>query len=626
MSNNKPSLEKRIERLEQYVEVLLEKLENLERLIESKTISSPAQRPVRPLPPAEEMRSFGNGKHPSPKSANRQEPRPASSTKENAKKSDRKGRPMYSLNSDEWLNRIGLGLLFLGMGLGLRYTFEEPWFTALPRVMSGSFVGLLFIAIGLHFSSARPRFGQLLLSSGVATFYITAFGAYQLYHLIPYSLAFVTLFIITALSLSLAAHRDDVLLAVLATLGGLVTPFIMHSEGDNLLWLITYTSLILIGSSAMYWFRGWRSLLLISSAGAWLVILFCYLYYGFQYASISSERWTLQIGLLVALVLFWIMPVVRGMLRSANPDKWPAPPPAKVVGYFFNHPALPLSVSTPLLTLILSTFVWNLSDEMWGWISVFAGAVFLFIYLLIRMRDQEGKLNHLAQMQGFTGILLITIGLFYLLDSYHFFFAITVQAFLIRFIAVYMNARLFSFTTHAYLLSSIVWVTWRLIEEPAVLPPFFSPAALFELTTILLIGFASFTVLKTWLAGFYQVATHLLLLAFAFREFYTLEDGQAVITTIWGIYSIGLLLYGIWRDTKPVRYIALYTLTLVAVKLLLVDLEEVEPLIRILLFVGFGIIFMLLSYLLSNFLKRDRAKQPTSLDYAHKEAKTVASK
>jgi uncharacterized membrane protein len=43
---------------------------------------------------------------------------------------------------------------------------------------------------------------------------------------------------------------------------------------------------------------------------------------------------------------------------------------------------------------------------------------------------------------------------------------------------------------------------------------------------------------------------------------------------------------------------------LVVLKLFLVDLDEVEPLLRVLLFLGFGIIFLVLSYLLPNLFRR----------------------
>lgn len=614
--NDSNPLSERVEELEQLVDTLRNKITQLEgQLEEEKRSKTPT--------PAPQKSSFhskiasGRNGHSSAKQNYIPTPLPSPQppTAQKRSKRRRENRPMYALNSDEWLNRIGLILLFLGVGSLLNYIFTLEWFSAIYRVMSGSFVGMLLLAIGLHFHKIKPKFGQVLLGGGVATFYLTAFGAYQLYELISYPVAFIVLFIITAFSFGLSAQRDDGLLAILATLGGLVTPFIMHVEGDHLLWLISYTSLVLIGSSAIYWFRGWRSLLFVSSIGAWLVVLFCYLNYGFQYDSISSERWTLQFGLILALILFWAMPVGRGILRSADPGKWPAPPPISLVGYFFNHPALPLSLTTPLTTLFVSILIWDLPDSKWGIITLIGSALFIILYYRIRFFDSERGLNHLSQVQGFTAIILITIALFYMFDSYLLLVALAIEAFLIRLVARFNQDRLFSYTSHAFFLILTGWTVRRLINMPSMGPPMSSPTALSELSFIALLALSAFFVRRKWRVSLYMTVTHALFLGLLYREFSGIETGPAVISTAWGIYGIGLLLYGLKRDKRLIRYSGIFVLTIVAFKLLFMDLEEVDPLTRILLFVSFGIIFIILSYLIANFFKKKPTSEAPSVSY-----------
>ena len=627
MSQNDPNpLSERVEELEQLVDKLRNKITLLEgQLEEEKRSKVPAPKPSKSSFHSRRT-SSKNGHSPAKQNyipTPLPSPQPPSAQKQS--KERRENRPMYALNSDEWLNRIGLILLFLGVGSLLNYIFTLEWFSAIYRVMSGSFVGLLLLAIGLHFHKIKPKFGQVLLGGGVATFYLTAFGAYELYELIPYPVAFIVLFIITAFSFGLSAQRDDGLLAILATLGGLVTPFIMHVEGDHLLWLISYTSLVLVGSSAIYWFRGWRSLLFVSSIGAWLVVLFCYLNYGFQYDSISSERWTLQFGLILALILFWAMPVGRGILRSADPEKWPAPPPISLVGYFFNHPALPLSLTTPLTTLFVSILIWDLPDSKWGIITLIGSAVFILLYYRIRMFDSERGLNHLSQVQGFTAIILITIALFYMFDSYLLLVALAIEAFLIRLVARFNQDRLFSYTSHAFFLTLTGWTIRRLINMPSMGPPMSSPTALSELSFIALLALSAFFVRRKWRVSLYMTVTHALFLGLLYREFNGIETGPAVISTAWGIYGIGLLLYGLKRDKRLIRYSGIFVLTIVAFKLLFMDLEEVDPLTRILLFVSFGIIFIILSYLIANFFKKKPTGEAPVSYRASKEREKITS-
>ena len=91
------------------------------------------------------------------------------------------------------------------------------------------------------------------------------------------------------------------------------------------------------------------------------------------------------------------------------------------------------------------------------------------------------------------------------------------------------------------------------------------------------------------------------------------SNGAALVTVSWGIYGVVLFLVAMRQNSKWLRLAAFSTLALVVLKLFLVDLEEVEPLLRILLFLGFGIVFMMLSYILpSVFRKQSASKTDTT--------------
>lgn len=417
--------------------------------------------------------------------------------------------------------------------------------------------------------------------------------------------------LITVLSFPLAARRDDSILAILATLGGLATPFILQSTGDYQFVLVSYTSLILVGAGAMYWFRGWRSLLFVSFFGAWLIILFCFFRFGFGYQSVFQERWTLQAAVILAWVLFWMMPVIRGMLRAYNPAKWPAPPPVKAVGYFFNHPALPLSVSTPLLTMAMSMLIWNFSENLWGWIALLASSIYGFLYLYIRGKERK-DLNHLAQMQGLTSSIFLTLGLYLLYNGHALLVALLAQAVLIRVVSQSMKDKLFSVASHTLFAFLGLWVLQRLVMIPTSGAPFVNAPGLSELIVIALGAGMTFMQERKWLKIAYPMIAHLLFLGWLYREPSILTNGEAFITVVWGIYGVVLFLAAMRQNNRWLRLAAFSTLALVVLKLFLVDLDEVEPLLRILLFLGFGIVFMMLSYILPGVLRKQGPKKSDS--------------
>jgi len=72
---------------------------------------------------------------------------------------------------------------------------------------------------------------------------------------------------------------------------------------------------------------------------------------------------------------------------------------------------------------------------------------------------------------------------------------------------------------------------------------------------------------------------------------------------IWGVTAAGLLLGGAWTDRRPLQFGPLQigglaTLGLFVGKLFFVDLAALPALWRIALFLGFGAVFLAISYLL----------------------------
>ncbi|MEE8577476.1 MAG: DUF2339 domain-containing protein, partial [candidate division Zixibacteria bacterium] len=65
---------------------------------------------------------------------------------------------------------------------------------------------------------------------------------------------------------------------------------------------------------------------------------------------------------------------------------------------------------------------------------------------------------------------------------------------------------------------------------------------------------------------------------------------------------------GLRRNHHRLRTVAVATLFAVVAKLFLVDLANIETIFRILLFMGFGGVFLALSYYFRSLWKSDRGK------------------
>jgi uncharacterized membrane protein len=99
----------------------------------------------------------------------------------------------------------------------------------------------------------------------------------------------------------------------------------------------------------------------------------------------------------------------------------------------------------------------------------------------------------------------------------------------------------------------------------------------------------------------YRLAAHAALLAWFWREFGTLPGSpDAYVTVAWGLTGAAMFVAGLRRDHAYLTKGGVATLFLVVAKLFLWDLVGLDPLWRVLLFLGFGGLFLLLSYHLRN--------------------------
>ncbi len=102
----------------------------------------------------------------------------------------------------------------------------------------------------------------------------------------------------------------------------------------------------------------------------------------------------------------------------------------------------------------------------------------------------------------------------------------------------------------------------------------------------------------------YRLMLHGLVLAGLWHELAELPDGNAMVSIAWAAYALAILLAGLRLPGTAYIYTGIGTLRLVTAKLLLVDLVALEPVWRILLFLGFGGIFLVISYHLQSWLRR----------------------
>ena len=156
----------------------------------------------------------------------------------------------------------------------------------------------------------------------------------------------------------------------------------------------------------------------------------------------------------------------------------------------------------------------------------------------------------------------------------------------------------------SHLLSGIVgvWLGFRLVggtgASDSTTTPVFNLAGISDLFVVVLAVLITFLPMRPEVRASYRILAHAALLVWLWRELSMLPAGDAYVSMAWGICGAGLLVLGLRRDNTYLVRSGMVTLFLVVAKLFLWDLAWVEAIWRVLLFMGFGGLFLFLSYYL----------------------------
>ncbi len=517
--------------------------------------------------------------------------------------STKEGADLETKIGQYWLNRIGIVAMLIGVSYFLKYAFENNWIGPGGRIAIGLLAG-----IGLVIWSERFRnrgyaaFSYSLKAVGIGTLYLSLWGAFQVYHLIPSAAAFVAMVIVTAATIALALSQDAELLASFALIGGFATPVLLSTGQNHEVVLFSYVCLLDMAILAMAIVKPWRRLVWGSFAGT--VIL--YLGWYAEYYSKDQRALTVFFAASFAAI-FAAIPLVTRYERSTR----------------FAGPSITLTV-LPLLNaaaffLALRAMYWGEERVTLTWFALALAAVYLSIAGAFKKRfpNQDTKfinLLHVAIAIAFITIAIplkldaqwITIG--WLVESaVLLWISVRTQTDFLRYLAVatltlgifrllffdqfyterlVFNARFATYAVAIAVLGGIAGFGKRHASEQEM--PFLS-AAVVALNLLALIAL-------TWEAsdyfdrrmaprGGYLRFNHQLLLARGFSY-----------SAIWLVYGAALMTIGFWKRSAFVRWQSLILIAFTIGKVFLYDVSQLGGSYRILSFIALGAVLLGISF------------------------------
>ncbi|MCI0451969.1 MAG: DUF2339 domain-containing protein [Candidatus Latescibacteria bacterium] len=565
---------------------LLERVERLERVVEGLLERDPRARAAlaagqRTAPPASESPAG-----PPPAATPSWPPRPVATPSAHRPA----GAPSMDLRSV--LRVVGIALLLFGVAFLFKYSENESESIHSLRVLIGIALGVGLTIVG-HVLLRRDRpFAQILTGGGIATWFMSGFAAYQLFGLIGAVTGFAYMAAVTTAAFAISVRQDSLPLTIVATIGGLATPFLLYDPSRSMWGVSLYVVAVASSAIAIHRRRGWWALLWIAAGGSCYAIFATVTYYSAPTAP-QSERVVLQGALLFLFGLF-ALTSAGGYARGVR---------AGETGGEYDT-RLFLVTLIPVVTVALTDAIWTLNRAQLGQLCFLFAFVYLGATVARFPRDELRRLinAYLLLASGFA-----TVGALALIDGEMQHLAIATEALLLRRLTLQSRRiSIASVISHALFGICALLVVRDLMVDHSPEVPVFNRTGVTTLWSIVAAALAALSLPAEQgrVRRFYLYAAHVLILAWILRQFAAVASGQAIVTIIWGVYGATLLIAGLLRTNRPMRTVGFLTLLAVVTKLFAVDLASVRAIWRVLLFIGFGGVFLSLSYW---FLTLDRS-------------------
>lgn len=527
--------------------------------------------------------------------------------------SAREAENLESRIGSQWLNRIGIVAVLIGVSYFLKYAFENNWIGPAGRISIGLLAGIGVVLWSERFRNrGHVVFSWSLKAVGIGTLYLSLWAAFQLYHLFPSGVAFAGMVLVTAATATLAITQNAQVLAAFALVGGFATPLLLSTGQNREIALFSYVTLLDVATLVLVSYRPWRRLL----SGAFVGTLVLYAAWYAEYYSRAQLAHTITFAT-VFFALFAIAPLVAKHRRAAKPDE--------ISRTLLILPLVNAAVYFVEIYLILE----RVSQAATAWIAVGLAAVYLLLSGEIRSRfaadDASSRVLTLLHIALAVGFLTAAIPL--KLESYWITIGWLVEAGVLLWVA-YRTAS--SFLKVLSLIALVLGVA-RLVMfddfHPAQLV--FNARFVIYLIAIGLVAFAVNLARKSEnesersAAAVGAVIINLLALValnleahdyFArkivalneasrfhpqdWREFRGISIARDfTYSAIWMAYGAALMWVGFWKRTAFLRWQALVLLAATIVKVFVFDTSQLERGYRIISFIALGVLLLVVSFI-----------------------------
>jgi uncharacterized membrane protein len=270
-------------------------------------------------------------------------------------------------------SRIGIVALLVATTLFLKWAIDNHWIGPIGRVAAGLVGGAALVLWSERFRrKGFPAFSYSLKAVGSGVLYLSLWAAFQLYHLLPASVALGAMVLVTAWNAYMAWAQNSQILAAYALAGGFATPLLLASGGNHEVFLFSYVLAIDIAAVVLVRLKNWPRLLL----GAFPATVVYFVGWYAEYYGGFNVGQPLKITTVFIVLFFavFLTPTIRP--GGAGGQSW-----TPITEVF-----LPLANATFVALALYSVLQDSHQHELLPWIAVLLGAFYLGLMRLPQSR------------------------------------------------------------------------------------------------------------------------------------------------------------------------------------------------------------------------------------------------
>ncbi|MDQ3908713.1 MAG: DUF2339 domain-containing protein [Acidobacteriota bacterium] len=300
-------------------------------------------------------------------------------------------RDLETLVGGSLFNWLGIVAVTLSVGFFLKYAFDNQWIGPAGRVLLGAAAGCALLALAERLRARGYRaYAHVLTGGGILILYLSTYAARVFYDLIGLAPAFALMSLVTATAVVLAVRYDALAVAVLALVGGFMTPALLSTGVDKQIALFSYVAFLDAGVLAVAYFKRWRVLDHLAFAATALTFA--------AWALAYYESWK-DLRTLFFLTLFFLMFSALALLHNVLRRRHAS---LLDVSLLLSNSALYFAAAYLV--------VGDRHDDLLGAFSLAAAVFHSLLYLFARARHREDRRLASAYVVATSGLLLVAVG------------------------------------------------------------------------------------------------------------------------------------------------------------------------------------------------------------------------